>query len=187
MPAVCDSGGMDALTLPLSNRLLVLVAPHAAGTLMLELAARLSLNGTLRVLDGGNRFNIYPVARNIRRYTPELTGALARIHLSRAFTCYQMTVMLSEAAADGLPTLVLDFLSTFYDENVTLVESQRLLRECLPHLKRLSRRAPVVVGVKPPAPLCANRSVLVDLLVEQANQSWTLEPLPVPAPQMLWD
>jgi hypothetical protein len=178
---------MNALTLPLSNRLLLLVAPHAAGTLMLELAARLSLNGSLRVLDGGNRFNIYPVARNIRRYTPELTGALARIHLSRAFTCYQMTGMLSEAAEDGLPTLVLDFLATFYDENVTLSESQRLLRECLPHLKRISRRAPVVVSVKPPAPLCTNRSVLVDLLVEQASQSWTLEPLPVPAPQMLWD
>ena len=33
---------MDALTLPLANRLLVLAAPHAAGPLMLELAARLS-------------------------------------------------------------------------------------------------------------------------------------------------
>ena len=178
---------MDALTLPLSNRLLVLVAPHAAGTLMLELAARLSLNGTLRVLDGGNRFNVYPVARNIRRYTPELHGALARVHLSRAFTCYQMAVMLSEAAADGLPTLVLDFLSTFYDENVSLAESRRLLEECLLNLKRLSRHAPVVVSVKPPSQMCASRSVLVDQLTEQASQSWTLEPLPAPAPQMLWD
>src|SRR4030043_372356 len=32
---------MDALTLPLSNQLLVLTAPHAAVKLMLELAARL--------------------------------------------------------------------------------------------------------------------------------------------------
>ena len=32
---------MDALTFPLSNRLMVLTAPHAASTLMLELAARL--------------------------------------------------------------------------------------------------------------------------------------------------
>jgi hypothetical protein len=178
---------MDALTLPLSNRLLVLTAPHAAGTLMLELAARLALNGSLRVLDGGNRFNVYPVARTIRRYTPELHGALARIRLARAFTCYQMTAMLSEADADGLPTLVLDFLSTFYDENVSLAESQRLLDECLRHLKRLSRCAPVVVSAKPPSQVCANRSVLVEQLAGQASQSWTLEPLPAPAPQLLWD
>ena len=42
---------MDALTFPLSNRLMVLTAPHAASTLMLELAARLSLTGELRVLE----------------------------------------------------------------------------------------------------------------------------------------
>lgn len=178
---------MDALTLPLSNRLLVLVAPHAAGTLMLELSARLALNGGLRVLDGGNRFNVYPVARNIRRYTSELNGALSRIHLARAFTCYQMAVMLAETAADGKPTLVLDFLATFYDENVSLEESRRLLEDCLLNLKRLSRNAPVVVSVKMPGRICAERSVLVDQLAGQASQSWTLEPLPVPAPQMLWD
>ena len=178
---------MDALTLPLSNHLLVLVAPHAAGTLMLELAARLSLNGRLRVLDGGNRFNIFPVARTIRRYTAELSGALTRIQLSRAFTCYQMAAMLAETPADGLPTLVVDFLSTFYDESVSLAESQRLLEGCMPHLKRLSWQAPLVVSVKPPTPLCAERQLLVELLQEQASQSWTLEPLPAPAPQMLWD
>ena len=143
---------MDALTLPLSNHLLLLVAPHAAGAVMLELAARLSLNGRLRVLDGGNRFNIFPVARTIRRYTAELNGALARIQLSRAFTCYQMAAMLAEAPADELPTLVVDLLSTFYDDNVSLAESQRLLEDCLPHLKRLSQGAPLVVSVKPPAP-----------------------------------
>lgn len=178
---------MDTLTLPLSNSLWVLVAPHAAKTLMLELSARLALNGGLRVLDGGNRFDVYPVARNIRRYTPELQGALSRIHLTRAFTCYQMAVMLSEFAADGLPTLVLDFLSTFYDENVSLQESRRLLNECLLDLKRLSQCAPVVVSVKPPSCICAERYVLVDQLMEQASQTWTLEPLPSPAPQTLWN
>jgi hypothetical protein len=178
---------MDALTLPLSNHLLVLVAPHAAGTLMLELAARLSLNGNLRVLDGGNRFNIYPVASTIRRYTAELTGALARIRLARAFTCYQMAAMLAETPDDSVPTLVLDFLATFYDESVSLAESQRLLQDCLLHLKRLSAHAPLVVSAKPPAPQCAERAILAQLLQEHASQCWTLEPLPAPAPAMLWD
>ena len=178
---------MDALTLPLANRLLVLVAPHAAAKLMLELAARLSLNGPLRVLDGGNRFNIYPVARTIRRYTAELNGAMARIQLARAFTCCQMSAMLAEAPEDGLPTLVLDLLTTFYDESVSLAESQRLLEGCLSQLQRLSRLAPVVVSARPPAALCAERAVLVERLQEEASQAWTLEPLPAPAPPMLWD
>ena len=177
---------MDALTFPLSNRLLVLTAPHAANTLMLELAARLSTAGELRVLDGGNRFNVYPVARAARRYTADLTGALARIRLSRAFTCYQMVELLADTPADGLPTLVIDLLATFYDDNVQLAESQRLLSSCIPHLQRLSQFAPVVVSAKPPAPLCAQKSVLADALQAAAGGSWKLEALPAPKMPTLW-
>jgi len=67
--------------------------------------------GELRVLDGGNRFNVYPVARAVRRYTPNLTASLGRICLSRAFTCYQMAALLAKTPADGLPILVIDLLA----------------------------------------------------------------------------
>jgi len=177
---------MDALTLPLTNRLMVLTAPHAASQLMLELAARLSLNGELRVLDGGNRFNVYPVARAARRQTHDLNGALARIRLARAFTCYQMLAMLAETPADGLPVLVIDLLATFYDDNVRLAESERLLRQCIPHLQRLSRFAPVVVSAKPPAPLCAEKIVLTEALQSASGAVWQLETLPAPKTPTLW-
>ena len=177
---------MDALTFPLSNRLLVLTAPHAASALMLELSARLSAAGELRVLDGGNRFNVYPVARAVRRYTSDLTGALARIRLVRAFTCYQMAALLAETPADGLPTLVIDLLATFYDDNAKLTESQRLLADCIPHLKRLSQFAPVVVSTRPPAFLCAEKGVLADALQAAAGGSWQLEALPAPKMPALW-
>lgn len=177
---------MDTLTLPLANRLMVLTAPHAASQLMLELAARLSLSGRLRVLDGGNRFNVYPVARAARRHTHDLNSALARIHLARAFTCYQMLAMLAETPADGLPVLVIDLLATFYDDNVRLEESQRLLGQCVPHLQRLSQFAPVVVSAKPPAPLCAEKIVLAQALQSTSNAAWQLEALPVPKTPTLW-
>ena len=177
---------MDALTLPLTNRLMALTAPHAASKLMLELAARLSLNGELRVLDGGNRFNVYPVARAARRHTHDLAGALARIRLARAFTCYQMLAMLAETPADGLPVLVIDLLATFYDDNVRLAESERLLGQCIPHLQRLSQCAPVVVGAKPPAPLCADKIVLAEALQSASGAAWQLESLPVPKTPTLW-
>ena len=178
---------MDALSLPLSNRLLVLSAPHAAVRWMLELAARLALSGNLRVLDGGNRFNVYPVARLIRRYTPALSGALARIELVRAFTCYQLTAMLQEMPADGRPLLVLDMLATFYDESVNLDESRRLLSACISHLQRLSQAAPLVASAKPPAALSAGRALLMDMLQAAAAGAWQLEALPVPQAPMLWD
>jgi hypothetical protein len=113
------------------------------------------------VLDAGNRFNAYTVARAARGRP----GVLNRITVSRAFTCYQVLSLLEtsssapagDAAAaprgrtgsDGmlLPRpvrpagpvtfVVLDLLSTFYDESVQAGERKRLLRDCIRHLERL--------------------------------------------------
>ncbi len=175
---------MNELSLPLSNRLLVLTAPHAAAPMMLELAARLALSGGLRVLDGGNRFNVYPVARAVRRHTAELSAALARIRLARAFTCYQAAAMLADMPADACPLLMIDLLATFYDESVNLNESRRLLAGCVAQLRRLSLNAPVVVSAKPPAR--AERALLLETL-QSAGGAWQLEPLPVPRAPTLWD
>jgi hypothetical protein len=181
------SGLNQALSQPLSNRLMLVVAPHAAGSLMLELAARLSLGGAVRVLDGGNRFNVYPVASALRRLTGEIYTCLGRITLSRAFTCYQMLTLLEETPAIEAPTLLLDFLGTFYDESVKLEESLRLLDACLPHMRRLGSLAPLVISTKPAPPVCPERSVLVDRLRENVDQSWVMEPVPVRAQPTLWD
>lgn len=56
------------LQTPLRGIWLVL-APSAIGTrLLMNLAARLALEGPLRVLDGGNRFNAYQCSRDLARY-----------------------------------------------------------------------------------------------------------------------
>lgn len=144
------------------------IAPHAAQLQMLELAARLAVLGSIRVLDGGNQFNPLPVARAIRRLTLELEPALAGIRISRAFTCYQVLALLEQEPAQNRPVLVLDLLATFYDESVPLPEASRLLRACLVHLRRLSAGAPVVVSARPPKPVCAERQVLLDELRSSA-------------------
>ncbi len=158
----------------LPNQLLLVMGEHAASQWMLELAAWLSMQGPTRVLDGGNRFNAYPVAQSIRRqnYDPRL--ALGRIRLSRAFTCYQVHALLTEWPAVQHPTLVFDLLATFYDESVNLPESQRLLRKVLWQLQQLSKLAPVVVSTRMPATICAERMVLFEMLKAQAG-SFRLE------------
>lgn len=179
---------MNILSFPLSNQLVAVVAPHAAMPMMVEIAARLALNGAVRVLDGGNRFNVYPVAQAVRRLTPRLEETLSHITLSRAFTCYQVVTLLQETPARPVPTLVLDILSTFLDENVTLDESRRLLQVSIEQLTRLSLAAPVVVSVKPLLALSADRLPLLDMLSEAASRTIVLEtPRPQPSAALpLW-
>jgi hypothetical protein len=177
-------GWFPELARPLGNQVLLVVAPHAANPLMLELAARLAVDQPMRVLDGGNRFNVYPVAKAVRRRTARLEEALGRITLSRAFTCYQLQAQLEESPNSSDPTLLLDMLSTFLDESVPLPESRRLLGKCLPHLHRLASTAPLVVSAKPMTPLSLERQVLLDMLQVAADQCWVLEPVPEVKRQM---
>ena len=166
---------MDTLTFPLPNQVFLIVAPHAARSHMLDLAARLALHGGVRILDAGNQCNVYPIAQRLRRSTPDVNTALARIQVRRAFTCYQVAALLVETPPAPTATLVLDFLATFYDEDVRLPEATQLLRGCLSHLRRLAEQAPVLVAARPPAPVCAERVVLLDLLRDSAAVVWEVD------------
>ncbi len=134
------------------------------------MSAWLALQGNLRVLDAGNRFNAYPVAQAIRRQHQNPRAVLERIRLSRAFTCYQVDVLLEEWLPQPHPTLVFDLLATFYDENVNLPESQRLLRQVIWRLQQLSKLAPVVVSTSLPATICVERMVLFEMLKAQVGE-----------------
>jgi hypothetical protein len=134
------------------GQILLVIAPHAAREGMLQLAAGLAVHSSLRVLDGGNQFNAYQVARAARRQKADIDTILERIFLARAFTCYQMEALLQGTQAHPFPTLVLDFLSTFHDENVPMAERRRLLQHCARHLRRLSQPAAVVITARPAGP-----------------------------------
>lgn len=165
----------NVFPMPLPQRLLLVIAPHAARPLMLELAARAALGGALRVLDGGNQFNVYPVAQELRRHTAELRAALQRIRVARAFTCYQMAALLEQSPPQAQPTLVLDLLSTFYDEDVRIEEAGQLLKVCLVELRRLAQAGPLVVSARVPPEACADRparAALLNQLRAAAAQVW---------------
>ena len=127
----------------------LVIGPRAERLIMLELSAHLALRGSVRMLDGGNSYNALYVARFLRRETVRLDESLNRIMVARAFTCYQVITLLEETAVSPHPTLVLDLLSTFYDESVTVPEAYRLLQLVVGHLHRLRHCAPVVVSLRP--------------------------------------
>ncbi len=163
------------LTPPLPCHFHLVVAPKAAWQEMLYLTAKISLQGPLRIFDGGNRINVYIIAKHIRRLSPLVDEHLTNIHLARAFTCYQLVHLLCNAPIDQHPLLVLDLLASFYDENISLQEAQRLLERTLSEIERFRGKVPLVVSVRSTAP-DYKRSILLEMLAARADEIINLNP-----------
>ena len=163
---------------------LLLALQSARFELVNVLVARLACSGPLLILDGGNCFQAHRIVRQVRRHTPYMESALEHIYIARAFTCYQVVTLLADTPAAPVPTLVLDLLSTFQDENVSLYERRRLLQACLGELRRLSQQAPTLVSAALEA--AHQSSDLLDLLEESADQVYRFEPKPAPEPLRLF-
>ena len=165
---------MHHLTALSQRQITLLIGPRAQQEAIIDLTAVLALRGRVRVIDGGNNFDPYRVARAIRRRTHRLDEMFARVTVARAFTCYQAIYLLEQTPATDRPHLVCDLTATFYDEAVSYNEGYRLLRLAMSELRRLSRRAPVVVTARDLGelgrPTRDRRSGLLRLLKDTADQ-----------------
>jgi hypothetical protein len=164
---------MELITIPHTPSLQLLIAPYPLQReISLQFIAGLAQRGPVQVLDGGNRFDLLSLNRELRRRDLPLYTALERVRVARAFTCYQMTTLLEGPAQGGTPTLVLNLLATFQDENTSQAERLRLLGICLFQLRKRSHHAAVLVVVHPqPAeePFLARAR-------EAADRVWAFEP-----------
>lgn len=161
------------------GRLLAVLAPHAAGAQLLMLTAYLARRGGVQVLDAGNRFNVYPVARALRRLgSADFTQALRRIRIARAFTCHQVAALLAAIPLAHEPVLVFDLLDTFSDQSTPLRERRRLLESSLGHLRRLAGNTFVLVSVRPPPPGQEDPAGLVQMVQAAADRVWLQEEAP---------
>jgi hypothetical protein len=168
---------MNILPVLHTGTLIVVCAPHAAREPVSALAAELALRGPATVLDAGNRFQPYLVARILRQHTTDVNNAAKHLFIRRAFTCYQVLALLEGTPAVRQPYLVLDLLSSFYDEHVRAPEASRLLDACLYELERLCRQAPVLVTLAPP--LVAERAFLLERVCARAGRV-LVDTIPVP-------
>ncbi|GAP41723.1 hypothetical protein [Flexilinea flocculi] len=165
-----------AMQQPLSCGFFVLYGPQAATPQLLQLCAKLALKNAVRILDCGNRSDMHLVARELREITRDPAAAMLNIRLSRAFTCYQTEALLSESRSlENMPILILDLLTTFFDESVQKKEAERLFGNVLDHIQKISRKNPVFVGVKPIPELAADRVDLMYQLKEAADQFQQLQ------------
>jgi len=172
---------MDDL-LPLTPaRLHLLICPRRPGyRLMNALAARLALVGPVRVLDGGNGLDVHAIACFARQQRACPEDVLRRITLGRAFTCCQMSRLLSQPRPVSVPVLVMDLLATFYDENLPLSERLRLLLAGLEAL----RPATALLCASPPAP--GQPPELLETLISSVDAICRWEEMPAPAAPRLF-
>ncbi|MBI9047808.1 MAG: hypothetical protein JEZ00_00195 [Anaerolineaceae bacterium] len=115
-------------------------------SVMPQLIARMAIKGNLFIIDAGNAFRPYSIAREIRRFTENVNISLENIKLSRVFTCYQVLTRLETLHNPKMPVLVLDLLDMFYDEHTSSKERERLLFRSLDYLKRTSLQVPVAIS-----------------------------------------
>lgn len=171
---------MELITLSHAPSLQLLIAPLSfQREVSLRFIAELAQRGPVQVLDGGNRFDLLALNRELRRRDLPLYAALERVQVARAFTCYQMTTLLEGRPQERIPTLVLNLLATFQDENASLSERLRLLRICLHSLRKWARHTAVLTVLHPQP----SEEPFLVLVREAADQVWVFEPHP-PAAQL---
>jgi len=147
-------------------------------SIMPQIIAGLAVKGELFVIDAGNSFRPYTIAREIRRQSDEIYPKLENIKLSRVFTCYQVVTRLETLEKPQMPLLMLDLLDMFYDEHTSSKERERLLIKSLDCLKRISLDTPVAVS-------CAQSQnehypAWIAAVRQYASEVFQLESLPAP-------
>jgi hypothetical protein len=161
---------------PKTGSWILLVGPRSLNSTVLEAIAKLGSIGPVRVLDGGNRFAAYKVTRAARGQLDILNN----ITVARAFNCYQVLSALEDTPSIPSPFVVLDMLSTFYDESVKARERKQLLYSCIVQLKRLVRNAGGVVSIHPPAVPSQTATELLKVVQDYTFDSYYVVPKPSP-------
>lgn len=151
---------------PSQNRLLVAIA-------------YLAHNAQIAVLDCGRQYDSSIVARAARGRQE----IIDHIKIQRAFNCYEAVKLLERTPTGKIPIVILDFLSTFYDENVKINSRKFLLENSIRHFQRLSRGVGLAVSIYSP-PLSSDAVYLFERLRSAAPRTSVYEPVENKKPQL---
>ena len=122
-----------------------MILPRQNTDHLLAALAHLAETIPLTVLDCGRQFDSSVVARAAHGRRE----IIDRIHVQRAFICSEAVRLIEQTPGGNAPVVILDFLSTFHDENVKINLRKFLLEKSLQHFQRLSRGTGLAVMVHP--------------------------------------
>jgi len=110
-----------------------------------DLIGNLIIKGPLFIVSGDEWLPLFLLPRLVRGQTTEVKMLMDRLRTVRASTCFRLYDSLANIPSKGEPLLVMDFLHTFYDDDIPLRHRLFRLRECCRELKRLAFYRPVIV------------------------------------------
>jgi hypothetical protein len=97
-------------------------------------------------IDGGMSFKPYIIARYARKIETDQRSILDHIYISRAFTIFQLTVLLQDELEKKIKecspkTLIIGrFLSLYFDSNISSREANILMKNNLKKIKELTKK-----------------------------------------------
>lgn len=107
-------------------------------------------------IDGGNSFNPYVIAGYARSFGLNPKAVLERIHVSRAFTAYQLSSLILEKLEEFLSSrnvgliLVSDIASLFMDRDIPKTEARDLFLKVCHKLAEIAKKPKIVLATYTP-------------------------------------
>ena len=152
----------------------LILTPDRAHTNKTELIAHLVLAGPLLVISGDEWLPAFTLPRLLRRQTTQVKALMDRLTTVRASTCYRLLNSLASTTPGNDPLLILEFLHTFYDDDIPLRTRLFKLRDCCRHLKRLSLHRPILIMTR--TTQSEDLEKFLPALSSIADRTLTLEP-----------
>lgn len=134
------------------------------------------LDSDVVFIDGGNSFNPYIIAEIARRFGMDPKAALERIHVSRAFTAYQLSALILDKLEKFLEgrnaslIFVSDIALLFMDKDIPKTEARDLFLKVCHKLADIARRSQKIVLATYQPDRASRRGLFFDaVLLGQVN------------------
>jgi hypothetical protein len=138
------------------------------------------------VLDGANRFNPYTVSTFAKKALIPPEKLLKKIQIARAFTCYQMAVLIGErlnillskeessSRSQRRWIILLGPLTTFMDEDVSEREVRPLFERSLEKIEEMALKGVPFLLFQPSVFSDSKRDYLTRRLCQFSNEIWKI-------------
>jgi hypothetical protein len=109
------------------------------------------LDSSAIYVDGGNSFNPYDISSIAREFGSDPKSTLERVFISRAFTAYQLSAIISETLEDALKryksklVLISKITSLFLDRDVPAKEALEIFKKMILHLTDLALKRNIII------------------------------------------
>lgn len=128
------------------------------------------LGSNVIYIDGANTFRLYQITRLARLCHLDPKQALDRIHISRAFTTYQMRSLVLQKLEDAVKTcnskliIISDIAAMFLDKDVEDEEAKRIYSQVINRITKLAKESQTIIVTTYPPHIDSPRNMYLHAL-----------------------